>query len=73
VTAPLKSERMAWAVKLKYAGLGFAGVWFWPNANPRGVDGTAIFRTRAQAREAIAEKSVDGYPVQVRVTVELLP
>ena len=65
-----------WAIRLGYAD-GFAGVWWWPEANPRGLNGISLFKTRKQAREAKELHDVAqherkwhlGQPVRVTVTI----
>ena len=56
---------------------GLCGVGFWPEANPRGLNGISLFGTRGQAR--VAKRVHDaaqherkwhvGQPVRVRVTI----
>jgi hypothetical protein len=62
-----------WAIRLHYMP-GLAGVWHWPDANPRHLDGIALFRTREQAREAVRPQVQGGkplgHPVRARVTIE---
>jgi len=59
-----------WALKLKYTD-GFAGVWWFPDANPRGLDGVALFKTRQQARDAAQAKAPRslGPAVKVEATI----
>ena len=71
-----------WAIRLgpslpaACAG-GFCGAWYWPEANPRGLNGISLFKTRKQAREAKKLHDVAqherkwhlGQPVRVTVTI----
>jgi len=59
-----------WALKLKYMD-GLAGMWWFPDANPRELNGISLFATRRQARDAArvrAPKSL-GPAVRVEVTI----
>jgi hypothetical protein len=60
-----------WALKLKYME-GLAGVWWFPDENPRRLDGISLFKTRQQARDTARAKDPAslGPAVKVRVTIK---
>ncbi len=62
-----------WAIKLSYMPDSLAGLWHWPEMNPRGLNGIALFGTREQAREAARGKTVQGKPLgrAVKITVTI--
>jgi len=59
-----------WALKLKFTD-GLAGVWWFPDANPRDLNGISLFATRRQARDAARTKAPKslGPAVKVEVTI----
>jgi hypothetical protein len=59
-----------WALKLKYT-TGLAGIWWFPDANPRGLNGISLFATRQQARDAAQDAPLSlGPAVRVEVTIK---
>lgn len=81
----MRRERMAWAIDTRSdEGHGFLGVWFITpglNVSPSQMGNTtALFKTRAEAREWVRQekrKAYQAFPkmavVRVKVTIEATP